>query len=87
MHFAAAAVLGFMPLLSLANPFPHPFPQAGRNPGSNMCDASTFNDGKKYDIVQAPVADCQGLINNINRDGTFSVAHSWARPYTYGECK
>ncbi|KAF7189129.1 hypothetical protein HII31_09551 [Pseudocercospora fuligena] len=51
-----------------------------------MCDASTFNNGKQYDIVQAPVSDCQALIAGVDRAGTFSLSHSWARPYTQGEC-
>ncbi|KXT04534.1 hypothetical protein AC578_8653, partial [Pseudocercospora eumusae] len=84
MHFKAAAVFGFLPVLSLANPFPQT--NAGNSPGSNMCDASTFNNGKTYQIQQAPVADCRKLIDNVNRDGTFSLGHSWARPYTQGEC-
>ncbi|KXT18522.1 hypothetical protein AC579_2237, partial [Pseudocercospora musae] len=80
-----AAVFGFLPALSLATPFPLP-QNAGNSPGSNMCDASTFNNGKTYNIIQAPVSDCRALIAGVNRSGTFSLSHSWARPYVQGNC-
>ncbi|EME85515.1 uncharacterized protein MYCFIDRAFT_52972 [Pseudocercospora fijiensis CIRAD86] len=83
MHFTGAAVLGLLPALSLATPFPQ---NAGNSPGSNMCDASTFNNGKTYNIQQAPVSDCRALIASVDRQATFSLNHSWARPYTKNQC-
>ncbi|EME39817.1 extracellular protein [Dothistroma septosporum NZE10] len=87
MHFNAAAVLALLPALSLAAVLSPRFPRnAGNTPGSNMCDASTFNDGTTYDIPQAPVADCRNLVNSIDTSQTFTAEHSWSRPWTYGRC-
>nr|QDX18265.1 ECP2 protein [Fulvia fulva] len=84
MLFNAAAAAVFAPLLVMGNVLPR---NAGNSPGSNRCDASTFNNGQDFDIPQAPVNDCRQMVENINIDAQFSVSHSWARPFGgYGDC-
>ncbi|CAK1362498.1 hypothetical protein CB0940_02263 [Cercospora beticola] len=59
---------------------------AGNSAGSNMCDASTFNNGADLDIPQANAKDCTDLVAGLDTSQTWSVSKSWARLSTQGTC-
>jgi hypothetical protein len=86
MQFTTA-ILALLPAMGLAAAVPAALPQAGNAAGSNQCDVSTFNDGADLSIDEAPVDDCNALIAQINPTQTWSVAKSWARLETWGQCE